>query len=404
MGSCTATTTASTTNGRYLERRRATVDLSAIPVAIPVAICVALLLASISAPSMAAQDDDAAERRVTFTIRNRFLPSPGTESITWTTLIPTTIPDRQLVHRIDYSHRPQRIFRRHGNTYATFELKEPRGPVVIDITVTADLLRGDLRTVSARRVRSDDADAGRDLTSPPDDVPYEVTPSDYSGRSDTGANDASPEGTTTSDDASAESLRLDAWLVSEKYLEADDTAIREAIDAIDQPEPLDRVRAILALVGERLRYVGFQEESLGAARAFEERRGDCSEFADLFVAACRAAGLPARTCDGLLIAPVPTGDTARHKWAEVYLTEVGWVEVDPLRIAKRTATLHRMPNEYLRLSHLRNDRTLNGYEVAYYRYRGEPIEFENELLLHDPAELDDRSDQERRRGSPESDR
>lgn len=381
MASCT------TTIARHPNRRRAVFGASAALVAF----CIVMMHASISAPSIAAQEDDAAERRVTFTIRNRFLPSPGTESITWTTLVPTTIPDRQLVHRIDYSHRPQRIFRRRGNTYATFELKEPRGPVVIDITVTADLLPGDLRTVSARRTASDDA--------ADDDATVDDT---AGGNADTAQ--ASPDDETTPDDSPAESLRLDAWLVSEKYLEADDTAIREAIDAIDQSEPLDRVRAILALVGERLRYVGFQEESLGAARAFEERRGDCSEYADLFVAACRAAGLPARTCDGLLIAPVPTGDTARHKWAEVYLKEIGWVEVDPLRIAKRTATLHRMPNEYLRLSHLRNDRTLNGYEVAYYRYRGEPIEFENELLLHDPAELDDRSDQERRRGSPESDR
>jgi transglutaminase-like putative cysteine protease len=396
MGSCT-TTTKTTTNGGHLGRRRTPFGVSAIPLAF----CVVMMLASISVPLIAAQDDDAAPRRVTFTIRNRFLPSPGTESITWTTLVPTTIPDRQFVHRIDYSHRPQRIFRRHGNTYATFELKEPRGPVVIDITVTADLLRGDLRTVSARRTTND---ATTNDATASDATASDTASSDDSARGDDDTAESSPDGEAPEDDPPAPSSRLDAWLRSEKYLEADDPAIREAIDAIDQPEPLDRVRAILSLVDERLRYVGFQEESFGAARAFEERRGDCSEFADLFVAACRAAGLPARTCDGLLIAPVPSGDTARHKWAEVHLEEIGWVEVDPLRIAKRTATLHRMPNEYLRLSHLRNDRTLNGYEVAYYRYRGEPIEFENELLLHDPAEIDDRSDRERPRRSPESER
>ncbi len=390
MGSCTTTTT--TTNGRHLGRRSVPFGVSAIPLAFGVV----MTFASISVPPIAAQDDAVEPRRVTFTIRNRFLPSPGTESITWTTLVPTTIPDRQFVHRIDYSHRPQRIFRRHGNTYATFELKEPRGPVVIDITVTADLLQGDLRTVSARRTANDDTAN--------DDTGGDATSSDDSARGDDAPPESSPDAAVTEDVPLPPSPRLDAWLQSEKYLEADDPAIREAIDAFDHRDSLDQVRAILALVGERLRYVGFQEESLGAARAFEERRGDCSEFADLFVAACRAAGLPARTCDGLLIAPVPAGDTARHKWAEVHLEGIGWVEVDPLRIAKRTATLQRMPNEYLRLSHLRNDRTLNGYEVAYYRFRGEPIEFENELLLHDPEEIDDRSDRVRSRRSPESDR
>ena len=35
-----------------------------------------------------------------------------------------------------------------------------------------------------------------------------------------------------------------------------------------------------------------------AVEILKERRGDCSEHAVLFVALCRAAGIPARRCSG----------------------------------------------------------------------------------------------------------
>ena len=54
--------------------------------------------------------------------------------------------------------------------------------------------------------------------------------------------------------------------------------------------------------------------------------GDCGPQALLVVALCRAAGVPARLCGGLVFT---SGRFAQHNWAEVYCGErVGWVPMD----------------------------------------------------------------------------
>lgn len=61
-----------------------------------------------------------------------------------------------------------------------------------------------------------------------------------------------------------------------------------------------------------------------AVGALRSRHGDAAEHAQLFVALARAAGIPARTVSGIVLA----GDTHHHHaWAEVMLQH--WVGVDP---------------------------------------------------------------------------
>ncbi len=62
-----------------------------------------------------------------------------------------------------------------------------------------------------------------------------------------------------------------------------------------------------------------------AEQVLEQRRGDCNEFATLYVALARSAGLPARTVSGLLYL---NGRFYYHAWSEVYLGD--WVAVDPM--------------------------------------------------------------------------
>jgi transglutaminase-like putative cysteine protease len=62
-----------------------------------------------------------------------------------------------------------------------------------------------------------------------------------------------------------------------------------------------------------------------AEKVLESRRGDCNQFATLYVALARAAGLPARTVSGLIYR---NGRFYYHAWAEVYLSD--WVAVDPM--------------------------------------------------------------------------
>ena len=61
-----------------------------------------------------------------------------------------------------------------------------------------------------------------------------------------------------------------------------------------------------------------------AEKVLETRRGDCNEFATLYVALARAAGLPSRTVSGLIYL---NGRFYYHAWPEVYLGD--WVAVDP---------------------------------------------------------------------------
>jgi hypothetical protein len=61
-----------------------------------------------------------------------------------------------------------------------------------------------------------------------------------------------------------------------------------------------------------------------ALQILADRKGDCSEHALLYVALCRAVGIPARRCTGW----VNIGsDWGAHAWAEIWLGE--WVGADP---------------------------------------------------------------------------
>ena len=61
-----------------------------------------------------------------------------------------------------------------------------------------------------------------------------------------------------------------------------------------------------------------------ALRVLEQRRGDCNEHTQLYLALARSVGLPARGAAGLAL----VGDKFYyHAWPEVFLGD--WVAVDP---------------------------------------------------------------------------
>jgi len=71
-----------------------------------------------------------------------------------------------------------------------------------------------------------------------------------------------------------------------------------------------------------------QDEERGALWALENGVGDCSEYSYLFVALCRAAGIPARIQAGFTFhRPSETLEDG-HMWAEYYLENYGWIPVD----------------------------------------------------------------------------
>ena len=113
----------------------------------------------------------------------------------------------------------------------------------------------------------------------------------------------------------------------EPAIESDHVRIRsKAYEIIrDLTNPLDRARAVYDFVVQHLEY-RINNDNYGALYALDQRYVDCGEYAALFVALCRAAGIPARVVAGL---SESEGKWENHGWAEFYLEGYGWAPVDP---------------------------------------------------------------------------
>lgn len=96
----------------------------------------------------------------------------------------------------------------------------------------------------------------------------------------------------------------------------------------NETNPYKMVSKIYSFVTETLNYKT-QPQEQGALWALQHKEGDCSEFSYLFVALCRAAGIPAKINTGFAF----QGDVkildAAHMWAEYYIENYGWIPVDP---------------------------------------------------------------------------
>lgn len=68
------------------------------------------------------------------------------------------------------------------------------------------------------------------------------------------------------------------------------------------------------------------------SQVFEGGAGVCQDFAHIFIAACRAAGVPCRYVSGYLVtrrSRSAEGSSASHAWVEVLVPGLGWSAFDP---------------------------------------------------------------------------
>lgn len=136
----------------------------------------------------------------------------------------------------------------------------------------------------------------------------------------------------------AEALEPGAWLRPERFMESDDPAIAALALTLRRDSPRATVVAVYDWVRSQLEYAGYVADDLGAAQALRERRGDCTEYAYLVVALCRALGLPARAVGGFVVShDAAPRSTEYHNWAEVHL-EGAWRLVD----AQKEALFERL--------------------------------------------------------------
>jgi hypothetical protein len=103
---------------------------------------------------------------------------------------------------------------------------------------------------------------------------------------------------------------LGAYLKPSPGIESDDRSIAELVERLggESAHPWDFARAAFDWVHDEIQYR--EGDFTSAATAVRTRIGDCEEKASVFIALCRARGIPART--------VWTPD---HCWAEFHLVD-----------------------------------------------------------------------------------
>jgi transglutaminase-like putative cysteine protease len=120
--------------------------------------------------------------------------------------------------------------------------------------------------------------------------------------------------------------QLAAYTKPEWFIESHHEYVKQMARglAASNPLPVPYVAAAMRAVASTVKYVP-QAEERGAAYAVEKRVGDCTEFAALLAALCRANGIPARLSAGFAFGG---HRWERHAWTEVWLRGI-WIPADP---------------------------------------------------------------------------
>jgi hypothetical protein len=115
----------------------------------------------------------------------------------------------------------------------------------------------------------------------------------------------------------------------EALIQSNDTKIASQAQNLTKNEKgiHEKVSKIYNYVITHMHYAA-QDEERGAVWALENGVGDCSEYSYLFVALCRAAGIPARIQAGFAFHRINEPLEDGHMWAEYYLENYGWIPVD----------------------------------------------------------------------------
>ncbi len=82
----------------------------------------------------------------------------------------------------------------------------------------------------------------------------------------------------------------------------------------------------MASIVDNVRYELLDEGLRGAKAVVQTGVGECGDYASLFIALCRASGIPARSVVGYWAV---SGIEQTHVWAEYYIEPYGWMPVDP---------------------------------------------------------------------------
>ena len=154
----------------------------------------------------------------------------------------------------------------------------------------------------------------------------------------------------------------------QKYIESDHPEIKRVAHALHSPDPLKTIEEVFHWVADNIRYSGYVGKNRGALFAIKHKTGDCTEYANLFVALCRANEIAARSVGGYVC---PQNGVLRarnyHNWSEFY-DQGTWKLADP---QKRVLMQNAADYIAMRIIHPSEEDPMGSYNR--FRFRGEGL-------------------------------
>jgi hypothetical protein len=158
---------------------------------------------------------------------------------------------------------------------------------------------------------------------------------------------------------------LNPYLKPQPLIESDHEIIRALAGQLKADSVQETIQKTFDWVSQRIDYTGYIKRARGALYAARYKKGDCTEFAYLFVALCRANGIPARVVRGFVClnsAVLDPGDY--HEWAEFH-HKGRWQVADPQRKRLREAQ-----NTYIAFQVFQTETENNGSLVGDIKGNG----------------------------------
>ncbi|MHC4852162.1 MAG: transglutaminase-like domain-containing protein [Planctomycetota bacterium] len=314
---------------------------------------------------LGAQELRKPTRTLAFEVHYRVKVQAGTSRVMLTALVPQDLHNRQQVESLTFTPKPKKVFTKGGEKYAHWDINA-KADFTIKMRAKMLLRRNDLQMARARARKTP-----RSRPLPPKNLKDYLAPEKFI-------------------ECKHQSIRKTAMeIVAKARAEANDRHAKTSGGGSatgggtggGKADDIATIKALHAWVLATMKQSGYNPKEVGAAGALAARIGDCTEYSDLFVALCRARGVPARVVEGYTS---PWSNVPQHNWAEVWLDGHGWISFDPFRAEWHGTAVDRLKNIYIHLSHTRNDKTLHGYHFYWYAYDGVPIEVSSQFKVVDP--------------------
>ena len=131
---------------------------------------------------------------------------------------------------------------------------------------------------------------------------------------------------------------LAPYLASSLYIQADDPQVRALARRLrgDKRDAWQVALRLRQWVFDHMIPRDTNVRFKSTLEVLQDMEGTCSEYAVLYMALCRAVGIPARAVVGFLAES--SGELSLHIWTQVYVGE--WIDIDPSQAAEIVSAAH----------------------------------------------------------------